>query len=71
MVIILEVIIEIKLVKMNAPVHPKLLTYLRLTNLKLGFLINFNVPLLKEGFNRYVNNFQDEILTAMTQRNIT
>jgi hypothetical protein len=30
---------------------------LKLTNKKLGFLINFNVPLLKNGFKRFVNNF--------------
>ncbi|MCP4266972.1 MAG: GxxExxY protein [Candidatus Brocadiaceae bacterium] len=34
----------------------QLLTYLKLADLKLGILINFNVPILKEGFKRIVNN---------------
>jgi hypothetical protein len=34
----------------------QLLTYLKITNLKLGLLINFNVKLLKEGINRIANN---------------
>ncbi len=52
-----KVIIEIKSVEFLAPVHPKqLLTYLRLTDLKLGLLINFNVALLKDGIKRVVNN---------------
>ncbi len=33
------------------------LSYLKLANKWLGFLINFNVPLLKDGFNRYVNGY--------------
>jgi len=51
------VIIELKSVEILAPVHPKqLLTYLRLTNLKLGLLLNFNEPLIKNGITRIVNN---------------
>jgi len=42
---------------MVAPVHYKiLLTYLRLTNMKLGLLVNFNVELIKDGIKRIVNN---------------
>jgi len=53
-----EVIIELKSVKDLAPVHEaQLLTYLRLADKKLGYLINFNVPLLKEGFHRYVRGW--------------
>ncbi|MGO3181542.1 MAG: GxxExxY protein [Aequorivita sp.] len=52
-----KVIIEIKSVEEIHPVHPKqLLTYLRLTELKLGLLINFNSPLIKTGITRIVNN---------------
>ncbi len=52
-----KVIIELKSVEKIAPVHKKqLLTYLRLTNLKLGLLINFNVELLKDGITRIVNH---------------
>lgn len=51
------VIIELKSVEILASVHPKqLLTYLRLTNLKLGLLLNFNEPLIKNGITRIVNN---------------
>lgn len=52
-----KVIIEIKSVEKIADVHPKqLLTYLKITNLKLGLLINFNEKLLKDGITRVVNN---------------
>lgn len=52
-----KVIIELKSVEAIAPVHPKvLLTYLRLTKLKLGLLVNFNVHLIKDGISRIVNN---------------
>ncbi len=52
-----KVIIELKSVEEIAQVHPKqLLTYLKLTGLKLGLLINFNEPLIKDGITRIVNN---------------
>ena len=52
-----KVIIEIKSVEAIAPVHQKqLLTYLKLTDLKLGLLINFNEALIKHGIHRIVNN---------------
>ena len=51
-----KVIVELKSVEILAPVHPKqLLTYLKLTGLKLGLLINFNEPLIKNGITRIVN----------------
>lgn len=51
-----KVIIELKSVETIAPVHKKqLLTYLRLTNLKLGLLINFGDELIKTGITRVVN----------------
>ena len=50
-----KVIIEIKSVETLAPVHAKiLLTYLRLTDIKLGLLVNFNVDLIKDGIRRVV-----------------
>lgn len=53
-----EIILEIKSVDSLLPVHQaQLISYLKLSNKKLGFLINFNVPLLKDGFHRFVNNF--------------
>ena len=52
-----KLILELKSVDKIAEVHHKqLLTYLRLTNIKLGLLINFNVPLIKDGITRLVNN---------------
>jgi len=52
-----KVIVEIKSVESLAPVHyAQLLTYLKLSKLKLGLLINFNTKLLKEGIHRIVNN---------------
>ena len=52
-----KVIIEIKSVESLADVHFKqLLSYLRLTDLKLGLLLNFNESLLKNGLKRVVNN---------------
>ena len=47
---------ELKSVEKLEPIHEaRLLTYLRLSNLWLGLLINFNVPVLKEGIKRIVN----------------
>ena len=48
-----KVIVEIKSVEAVSPVHRKqLLTYLRLTDKRLGLLINFNVPLIRDGITR-------------------
>lgn len=53
-----EIIIEVKSVDALNPVHEaQLLSYLKLANKKLGFLINFNVILIKDGFKRRVNNY--------------
>ncbi len=52
-----KVIIELKSVESIAPVHSKqLLTYLKITGLKLGLLINFNEKLIEDGIIRIVNN---------------
>jgi len=51
-----KVIIELKSVETTAPVHKKqLLTYLRLSGLKLGLLINFGSHLIKDGITRVIN----------------
>lgn len=53
-----EIIIENKSVIELHPIFlSQLITYLKLYDKRLGYLINFNVPLLKEGFKRVVNNF--------------
>ena len=52
-----KVIVEVKSVEALAPVHyAQLLTYLKLSGLKLGLIINFNSKILKENIHRIVNN---------------
>lgn len=52
-----KVILELKSVESLHPVHYKQLqTYLKLTNMKLGLLINFHTELIKDGITRVVNN---------------
>ena len=52
-----RVIVEVKSIERFAPVHPKqLLTYLRLLNLRVGLLLNFGAPRMKEGIKRVVND---------------
>lgn len=52
-----KLIIEIKSIESVLPVHKKqMLTYLKLTGLKLGLLVNFNEALIKDGITRVVNN---------------
>ena len=54
------VIIELKSVEQVAKLHTKqLLTYLRLTDKRLGLLINFGAPLIKYGITRVVNGLQE------------
>ena len=53
-----EIILEIKSVDAYQPIFDaQLITYLKLAKKKLGYVINFNVPLLKEGFKRIVYKF--------------
>jgi GxxExxY protein len=53
-----EIILELKAIEGILKVHQaQVISYLKLANKRLGFLINFNVPLLKLGFKRFVNNF--------------
>ena len=51
-----EIIVENKSVQALAPIHEaQLLTYLNLSGRRLGFLVNWNVPLIKDGIKRMVN----------------
>jgi GxxExxY protein len=53
-----EIVIEVKSVDALHPVHEaQVLSYLKLADKHLGFLINFNVTLIKDGFKRKVNNY--------------
>jgi GxxExxY protein len=55
-----RIIVELKTVEQLLPIHDaQLLTYLKLSGLSLGLLINFNVPVLKNGIKRIANNFAD------------
>ncbi len=57
------VIIENKAVDSVLPIHmAQLITYLKLKNCKLGFLINWNVKLIKNGIQRVVNNLEEPSL---------
>ena len=52
-----RIIIELKSVDALAPIHEaQMLTYLRLTGCPVGLLINFNVPILKDGIQRVINS---------------
>ena len=56
-----KVIVEVKSVKLLAPVYRKqLLTYLRLADKRLGLLINFQVALIKDGIARIVNGLEED-----------
>ncbi len=53
-----SIIVELKAIERLHPVHEaQLLSYLRMSDLSLGLLINFNVKLLRDGVRRVVNNF--------------
>ncbi|MEO5802054.1 MAG: GxxExxY protein [Verrucomicrobiota bacterium] len=55
-----KLIVELKCVENILPIHQaQLLTYLKLSNFPLGLLVNFNVPVLKNGIKRVVNNFRE------------
>lgn len=53
-----EFILELKSVETVLPIHKaQLITYLKLADKRVGFLINFNVPLMKTGFQRIIQGF--------------
>jgi GxxExxY protein len=56
-----SVIVENKVVEALPPVHEaQLLTYMKLSGCKLGFLLNWNVPLMKHGIKRFVLNLSGD-----------
>ncbi len=69
-----RVVVEIKSIEALAAIHESvMLTYLRLSKSPLGLLINFNVPVLKDGIRRYVWHYQEKdnaetLRTAETRR---
>jgi len=55
-----RIVVEVKAVQELLPVHEaQLLTYLRLSECPLGLLLNFNVPILKDGIRRLANHLPD------------
>lgn len=53
-----EIVVEIKCADVLHPVYAaQIISYLKLSQKKLGFLVNFHVPLIKEGIKRFVNEF--------------
>jgi GxxExxY protein len=51
-----KIVLELKSIEIILPIHEfQLLTYLKLSGMKLGLLINFNVILLKDGLRRKIN----------------
>ncbi len=55
-----EIIVEIKAIEKLLPIHEaQLLSYLRLAKKRVGLLMNFHVPVLKNGLKRIVNEFPD------------
>ncbi|HTW23177.1 MAG TPA: GxxExxY protein, partial [Candidatus Baltobacteraceae bacterium] len=55
-----RVVVELKAVEALAPIHDAIvLTYLRLWGCKIGLLINFHVPVLKDGIRRLVNDYKE------------
>jgi GxxExxY protein len=58
-----EIILELKSVETISPVFvAQTISYLKLMDKRLGFLINFNVPLMKQGVQRFVNNYYRSII---------
>ena len=52
------IVVELKAIEKILPIHDaQLLTHLRLTGNAVGLLINFNVPVLRRGLRRLVNNY--------------
>jgi GxxExxY protein len=56
-----KLILELKSIERVIPVHKKqVITYLRITGLKLGLLLNFGADLMKDGISRLVNGLEEE-----------
>ena len=54
------IVVELKSCEKIEPIHKaQLLTYLKLSGLNLGLLLNFNVPIMREGITRIVNNLEE------------
>jgi GxxExxY protein len=64
-----KIVVEIKSIEAIARIHETvMLTYLRLSQSPIGLLINFNVPVLKDGIRRFVWHYQEQEDNAETLR---
>ncbi|HKW89605.1 MAG TPA: GxxExxY protein [Candidatus Acidoferrales bacterium] len=67
-----KVVLELKFVEGLAPIHEAIvLTYLRMSGCRIGLLINFNVPVLREGIKRLVLDYhpqEEELLSPRRRR---
>ena len=64
-----QIILELKSCERIEPIHKaQLLTYLRLSKLPLGLLLNFNVPFMRDGIVRVVNQLQEEHIDKCSHR---
>ncbi len=64
------VIVEVKALDQLAPIHEaQLLSYLRLSGMRVGLLINFHARMLKQGLKRIVNEFPDSAFSARSAVN--
>jgi GxxExxY protein len=64
-----KVVLELKSIEKILPIHEaQILSYLKLSKLPIGFLVNFNVPLIKNGVKRFVNNFGENSATSASPR---
>jgi len=55
-----QIVLELKSVERLEPIHKaQLLTYLKLSGFPMGLLMNLNVPLMRQGIVRLVNNFKE------------
>jgi GxxExxY protein len=65
------VILETKSVEKTLPIHAKqVITYLRLTNLSHGFVINFGTPMFKDGIRRLLNDRASSVSSCLRANNI-
>jgi len=65
-----KVVVEVKAIEKIAPVHPaQLLTYLKVTELKIGLLTNFGAATMKEGLKRVINDSVSPRLRASASKN--
>ena len=67
-----SIILELKACEEIEPIHKaQLLTYLKLSKLSLGLLLNFNVPLMREGIVRIVNDFNENVENCSEEWKVT